>query len=872
MTQHQAMKAAPSRRTDSGQSLRLPAISVSAPDRWMELQRGIGNQAVGRLMRRHIGPGRVLQRKCACGGESTGSSGECEECRAKKMTLQAKLRIGASHDIYEQEADRVAEQVTQGATHADIAAAPLRIQRLPEQGSSEADTPASVGDALAQPGEPLSLSLRRDMEQRFGHDFSRVRVHYDAQAMRSAGEVNARAYTVGHDIVFGAGQFAPATRQGRRLLGHELTHVVQQTNGTACSAAPGAAHEREANSVVGALEAGRAPQISIPSRIGLAAKPDSDASDPGPPHPKIIRRSDIEARVRRVMHAPAFAASQAHQDFNASPRLAKANLYQSHFRDDHERLSYALGFFRTLLGMDGTGVNEEQLVAALVDYEAQIEGQTADLVIHSPPTEAERKRLDQMQQQIDQWRAARARREREARLKRLADRTPATRAERYDANLERQGKSPSYPGFNVDVDPSLLTPDEFREEWTARGKREMQACIDEGGRQGTIERCKLAVKEKYMGKQYMEDSFAQVRARWNEGAYIEAIKNSGPLGLGGRIIGRSAGYLIAGDEGADIGEGWGALAGDFGDIATAVGVGMYERGRLANYEGSAGLEVYRDAPVELSYTRPSEGRAAQPATRAEQLREIVGESKPLFEPIRSGGTAFDPSQPVELTSPSVSPPPQNFREALDRVDISKMDPAHVASLRQDYQQDYSKQPNPRLKTEDDYVRYRGGKESGQWQEPVGEGGEFQLHPALGRAHEGEWSAWSGSPRNPGERNGGRFRTPWGNVEPDFAPSVDGNGNQIFTRAPSGLSTSDSNTAWDAALRSGWNPLLMADSKHFQSGVHGLTDQLRGFIWLARYTQSQTFVIVGREGDQLTADIQTFASQQGVTILIKPFGR
>lgn len=62
-----------------------------------------------------------------------------------------------------------------------------------------------------------------------GQDFSRVRFHTDASAQQSADEVNARAYTVGHHIVFGAGRFAPETREGRRLLAHELTHVVQQS-------------------------------------------------------------------------------------------------------------------------------------------------------------------------------------------------------------------------------------------------------------------------------------------------------------------------------------------------------------------------------------------------------------------------------------------------------------------------------------------------------------------------------------------------------------------------------------------------------------------------------------------------------------------
>jgi hypothetical protein len=69
------------------------------------------------------------------------------------------------------------------------------------------------------------------MSQRFGYDFSEVRVRDDAQAAQSASEVNAQAYTVGHDVVFGSGQFSPETGAGRRLIAHELAHVVQQASG-----------------------------------------------------------------------------------------------------------------------------------------------------------------------------------------------------------------------------------------------------------------------------------------------------------------------------------------------------------------------------------------------------------------------------------------------------------------------------------------------------------------------------------------------------------------------------------------------------------------------------------------------------------------
>ena len=92
--------------------------------------------------------------------------------------------------------------------------------------------PASVDRVLAGSGRPLDSALQQDMGQRFGHDFSRVRVHSGGAAEQSAQDVNANAYTVGHDMVFGAGRFAPGTHEGRRLIAHELAHVVQQ-RGTA---------------------------------------------------------------------------------------------------------------------------------------------------------------------------------------------------------------------------------------------------------------------------------------------------------------------------------------------------------------------------------------------------------------------------------------------------------------------------------------------------------------------------------------------------------------------------------------------------------------------------------------------------------------
>jgi hypothetical protein len=177
------------------------------------------------------GAGLVLQRKCACGVGASGLTGECAECSRKKMVgLQTKLRVNEPADAYEQEADRVAEQVLAQPAHPDVSSAAPRIQRYAGQSSGQmAAAPASVDRALASPGRPLEAALRQDMEQRFGQDFSKVRVHSGAAAGQSAQDVNAQAYTVGQDIVFGAGRFAPTAREGRRLIAHELAHVVQQS-------------------------------------------------------------------------------------------------------------------------------------------------------------------------------------------------------------------------------------------------------------------------------------------------------------------------------------------------------------------------------------------------------------------------------------------------------------------------------------------------------------------------------------------------------------------------------------------------------------------------------------------------------------------
>lgn len=189
------------------------------------------NTAKSPLVSNSSHAGLLLQRKCACGSPKSALTGECEECKGKKR-LQTKLSIGASNDPLEQEADRVAEQVMAAPLHSAVSGAKPSIQRFTGQSTGDAGTaPASVDRALSGSGGPLDPAIQQDMEQRFGHDFSQVRVHTSLAAEQSAQEVSAHAYTVGHNIVFGKDRFAPKSHEGRKLIAHELTHVVQQNIG-----------------------------------------------------------------------------------------------------------------------------------------------------------------------------------------------------------------------------------------------------------------------------------------------------------------------------------------------------------------------------------------------------------------------------------------------------------------------------------------------------------------------------------------------------------------------------------------------------------------------------------------------------------------
>jgi hypothetical protein len=135
-----------------------------------------------------VQPG-LLQRKCACGNQ-TVAGGECEACGKTRLELQ---------------------------------------RRAVDKQSEHSKVPPIVDQVLRSSGQPLDTTTRAFMEPRFGHDFSGVRVHTDANAAESATAINALAYTVGPHLAFARGQYTPQTPKGLGLIAHELTHTLQQS-------------------------------------------------------------------------------------------------------------------------------------------------------------------------------------------------------------------------------------------------------------------------------------------------------------------------------------------------------------------------------------------------------------------------------------------------------------------------------------------------------------------------------------------------------------------------------------------------------------------------------------------------------------------
>ena len=150
--------------------------------------------------------------------------------------LQAKLAVSQPTDRSEREAERVAEEVVNGpdpVAERESVEAVETVDRQPSRGADatvDDETEAEIRSVTGG-GRPLSASERSFFEPRFGRDFSDVRVHTGPQADQAARSINAEAFTLESDVVFRQGNYDPDSRYGKKLLAHELTHVVQQTGG-----------------------------------------------------------------------------------------------------------------------------------------------------------------------------------------------------------------------------------------------------------------------------------------------------------------------------------------------------------------------------------------------------------------------------------------------------------------------------------------------------------------------------------------------------------------------------------------------------------------------------------------------------------------
>lgn len=175
-----------------------------------------------------------------------------------KIGIQAKLKVSQPRDMYEQEADRVAEQIMRMSGSDNIGSIVSKDEKRinpkclacemdkDEKGDENINTSrkplpmssfennyvntSESGNIRSGGGSPLDNDIKEIMESRFGYDFSRIRIHRNTKATESAQLLNALAFTVGQDLVFSQGQYAPRTYEGQRLLAHELSHAIQQTS------------------------------------------------------------------------------------------------------------------------------------------------------------------------------------------------------------------------------------------------------------------------------------------------------------------------------------------------------------------------------------------------------------------------------------------------------------------------------------------------------------------------------------------------------------------------------------------------------------------------------------------------------------------
>jgi len=238
----------PSLMSESKHEVSNSKSRSATPDK-SRASRGEPKSSVGKpMLFRMLGPGAssgpILRRKCSC----EGASEKCDSCSGD-------------------------------------------LQRAATASQANDTVPAIVHDVIGTSGRPLDPSTRSYFELRFGHDLGAVRIHTDATAAKSAKSVNALAYTVGQHVVFGAGQYAQGTGEGRRVMAHELAHTIQQSKGPQHGnlaplrfSQPSDDAEREASATADRMLSGEAaaPIVLASAEVLHRVPPDEPAKKAGP--------------------------------------------------------------------------------------------------------------------------------------------------------------------------------------------------------------------------------------------------------------------------------------------------------------------------------------------------------------------------------------------------------------------------------------------------------------------------------------------------------------------------------------------------------------------------------------------------------------
>ncbi|MDB5913413.1 MAG: putative rane protein [Ramlibacter sp.] len=456
-------------------------------------------------------------------------------------------------------------------------------------------------------GRPLAPQDRAEMEERFGTGFADVRVHDTAQARQLAREQRAQAFTIGNHIAFGRPPAATQASHSRRLLAHELAHVVQQRRGGTKLPVAGGALEQSAQRAASQFVSGSG-LVSVPGASATAIAreplPDKEAAVDLPPAPRSL--SGSVAKDEKHLPGKALDLEMTHIE-----------QYADALPEGPQR-EHLLSEYRLLF---------DERIARRKRDESAVPLQFRPDDVKRDIEDAHRALL--VTGQIPQTQYPHS-------LAEIKLGKPMSRSERYDLMMKLQGREhPLEMDVRQDLrDPEILDKEEFEREYRSRIEDEKDACDDEYFWPKYERECKEGVNEKYGGPAYIgwrDDKYRRAYAQFVEvSAKIDAVRQGGPVSLVGRVAGYGFGALTGRDplETSEVWANW-ASAGDA--LLPAVQI-RATRAQIRNYNAGAGLVVHADAPIGEVY-QPAGGSPPTPVRVAAQPTGATGMSSTLAPPI-----------------------------------------------------------------------------------------------------------------------------------------------------------------------------------------------------------------------------------------------